>query len=194
MLFRSALVFPACSGEMGAALARRDYGETVDDMAQNFPWWFAGNFQKFAAHWNDMPVDAHSILALNAPRPVFLTAGTQDQWADPRGQFLALAAAGPVWRLIGGIAIFALLAYAASQTGGHAAQAQPQAQIQSTGMAMWDLNDLFPGPEAWQDEYNRTKADAEMLVHYRGTLGSGARAMLNALNAISLVNKRVSRL
>ena len=61
-------------------------------------------------------------------------------------------------------------------------------------MAMWDLNDLFPGPEAWQDEYNRTKADAEMLVHYRGTLGSGARAMLNALDAISLVNKRVSRL
>jgi hypothetical protein len=98
---RFALIFAACSGEMGAALARRDYGETVDDMAQNFPWWFAGNFQKYAAHWNDLPVDAHAILALNAPRPVFLTAGTRDQWADPRGMFLAAEAASPVYRLLG---------------------------------------------------------------------------------------------
>ena len=99
---RFALIFGSCAGEMGSALARRDYGETVDDMAAMFPWWFAGNFQKYAGHWNDLPVDAHLLIALNAPRPVFLTGGTQDQWADPRGEFLAAVAAGPVYRLLGG--------------------------------------------------------------------------------------------
>jgi hypothetical protein len=98
---RFALVFSSCAGEMGSALARRDYGETVDDMAANFPWQFAGNFQKYPGHWNEMPVDAHMVIALNAPRPVFITGGTQDQWADPRGEFLAEVAAGPVYRLLG---------------------------------------------------------------------------------------------
>ncbi|HSY19568.1 MAG TPA: hypothetical protein VK815_14600 [Candidatus Acidoferrales bacterium] len=98
---RVALVFSSCGGEMGSALARRDFGETVDDMAANFPWQFAGNFQKYSGHWNDMPVDAHMLIALNAPRPVFITGGTQDQWADPRGEFLAEVAAGPVYRLLG---------------------------------------------------------------------------------------------
>jgi hypothetical protein len=98
---RFALVFSSCSGEMGAALARRDFGETVDDMAANFPWQFAGNFQKYSGHWSNMPVDAHMLIALNAPRPVFVTGGTQDQWADPRGEFLAEVAAGPVYRLLG---------------------------------------------------------------------------------------------
>jgi hypothetical protein len=98
---RIAAVYASCSGEMGAALARRDWGETVDDMAQNFPYWFAGNFQKYAGHWNDMPVDAHMLIALSAPRPVYITGGTQDQWADPKGEFLAGVAAGPVYRLLG---------------------------------------------------------------------------------------------
>jgi hypothetical protein len=98
---RVAAVYASCSGEMGAALARRDWGETVDDMAQNFPYWFAGNFQKFAGRWNDMPVDAHMLIALSAPRPVFVTGGTADQWADPVGMFKAQVAAGPVYRLLG---------------------------------------------------------------------------------------------
>jgi hypothetical protein len=98
---RIAAVFASCSGEMGAALSRRDWGETVDDMAQNFPWWFAGNFQQFAGRWNDMPVDAHMLIALSAPRPVYITGGTADQWADPVGEFLAEVAAGPVYRLLG---------------------------------------------------------------------------------------------
>lgn len=98
---RFALIFSSCSGEMGASLARRDWGETVDDMAANFPWQFAGNFQKFSGRWSDMPVDSHMLIALNAPRPVFITGGTQDQWADPHGQFLAQVAAGPVYRLLG---------------------------------------------------------------------------------------------
>ena len=98
---RFALIFSSCAGEMGSALARRDYGETIDDMAANFPWQFAGNFQKYSGHWNDMPVDAHMLIALNAPHPVFITGGTQDQWSDPRGEFLAEVAAGPVYRLLG---------------------------------------------------------------------------------------------
>ncbi len=98
---RFALVFSSCAGEMGSALSRRDYGETVDDMAASFPWWFAGNFQKYPGHWSDLPVDAHMLIALNAPHPVFITGGTQDQWADPRGEFLAAVAAGPVYRLLG---------------------------------------------------------------------------------------------
>ena len=98
---RIAAVYASCSGEMGAALARRDWGETVDDMAQTFPYWFAGNFQKYSGHWNDMPVDAHMLIALSAPRPVFITGGTADQWADPVGEFLAGVAAGPVYRLLG---------------------------------------------------------------------------------------------
>ena len=98
---RIAAAFSSCSGEMGAALARRDWGETVDDMAQNFPWQFAGNFQKWAGRWNEMPVDAHMLIALSAPRPVFISGGTADQWADPVGMFKAAVAAGPVYRLLG---------------------------------------------------------------------------------------------
>lgn len=98
---RIAAVFSSCAGEMGSALARRDWGETVDDMAQNFSWQFGGNFQKWAGHWDDMPVDAHMLIALAAPRPVFITGGTSDQWADPVGEFLAIVAAGPVYRLLG---------------------------------------------------------------------------------------------
>jgi hypothetical protein len=98
---RIAAAFSSCSGEMGAALARRDWGETVDDMAQNFPWQFAGNFQKWSGRWNEMPVDAHMLIALSAPRPVFITGGTGDQWADPVGMFKAAVAAGPVYRLLG---------------------------------------------------------------------------------------------
>jgi hypothetical protein len=98
---RIAAVFSSCPGEMGAALSRRDWGETVDDMIQNFPYWFAPSFAKWAGRWNDMPVDAHLLIALSAPRPVFVTGGTGDQWADPVGEFLAQVAAGPVYRLLG---------------------------------------------------------------------------------------------
>jgi hypothetical protein len=98
---RFALVFSSCAGEMGSALARRDYGETIDDMAANFPWQFAGNFRQYAGHWQQLPVDAHELIALNAPHPVFITAGTLDQWADPRGEFLAEETAGPVYQLLG---------------------------------------------------------------------------------------------
>jgi hypothetical protein len=98
---RVAAVCSIVSGEMGAALIRRDWGETLDDMAQNFPWQFCGNFQKWVGKWNDLPVDQHLLIALSAPRPVYVNGGLTDQWSDPKGEFLALAAAGPVYRLLG---------------------------------------------------------------------------------------------
>jgi hypothetical protein len=98
---RIAAVFASCSGEAGAALARRDWGETVDDMAQNFPWQLAGNYQKWVGRWNDMPVDSHMLMALVAPRALFCNGGKTDQWADPKGAFLGMVAAGPVYRLLG---------------------------------------------------------------------------------------------
>jgi hypothetical protein len=98
---RVAAVFSVVPGEMGASLIRRDWGETLDDMAQNFPWQFAGNLQKWVGKWNDLPVDQHMLIALCAPRPVYVNGGRTDQWSDPKGEFLALAAAGPVYRLLG---------------------------------------------------------------------------------------------
>jgi hypothetical protein len=98
---RIALVYSSQGGEMGSSLARRDYGETVDDMAANYGYQFAGNFQKYPGHWNDMPVDTHFLMALTAPRPLMVSGGSGDQWSDPHGEFLGMVAAGPVWRLLG---------------------------------------------------------------------------------------------
>lgn len=98
---RFALVFSSCSGEMGAALSRRDFGETIDDMAENLPWQFTENFRSYAGRWKELPVDAHELIALSAPRPVFVTGGSEDLWADPKGEFLAESAAEPVYRLLG---------------------------------------------------------------------------------------------
>jgi hypothetical protein len=99
---RVAAVFSVVSGEMGAALIRRDWGETLDDMAQNFAWQFAGNIQKWVGRWDELPVDQHMLIALCAPRPAYVNGGLTDQWSDPKGEFLALVAAGPVYRLLGG--------------------------------------------------------------------------------------------
>lgn len=98
---RFAAVVSSCSGEMGAALARRDFGETVDTIGLKFPHWFCENFQKYKKHWNDLPVDSHMLISLIAPRPVFISTGSEDPWSDPKGQFLAAVAAGPVFRLLG---------------------------------------------------------------------------------------------
>jgi hypothetical protein len=96
---RWAIVFASCSGEGGAKLLRRNFGETTDNLAGSH--WMAGNFRKYGGHWNDLPVDADDLIALVAPRPVFVTGATQDPWSDPRGEFLAAARAGAVYRLLG---------------------------------------------------------------------------------------------
>jgi len=99
---RWAIVWPSCSGAMGSSLEKRSWGETIDNVAGTSEYhWMAGNFLKYAGHWNDMPTDAHELIALVAPRPVFNTGGTKDQWSDPHGEFLASLAADPVYRLLG---------------------------------------------------------------------------------------------
>lgn len=99
---RFAIIYASCSGEGGAKLHRHDIGESVDNLCGEREYhWMAGNFLKYAGHWNDLPVDAHELIALIAPRPVFITGGTQDLWADPVGEFKACVAAGPVYKLLG---------------------------------------------------------------------------------------------
>jgi hypothetical protein len=100
---RFAIAYVSSSGEGGAKLHRRDYGEPVDAVAAvNEYHWMAGNFLKYAGHWDEMPVDTHELIALCAPRPVFIAGGTyQDRGADTKGMFLATAGAGPVYRLLG---------------------------------------------------------------------------------------------
>ncbi len=98
---RFAMVISSCSGEGGASLYRRDYGETIANLVGAFPYWFSASFQGFNGHADRLPVDAHELIALIAPRPVYITGGEDDRWADPRGEFLACVGAGPVFRLLG---------------------------------------------------------------------------------------------
>jgi hypothetical protein len=103
---RFAIAYVSSSGEGGAKLHRRNWGETVENVAGSGEYhWMAGNFIKYAGpqNWNDLPVDAHELIALCAPRPVFISGGaTQgDGWVDAKGMFMAAAAAGPVYTLLG---------------------------------------------------------------------------------------------
>jgi hypothetical protein len=103
---RFAIAYVSSSGEGGAKIYRRNWGELVENVAAaNEYHWMAGNFLKYAGplHGNDMPVDSHELVALCAPRPVFISGGaTQgDGWADAKGMFLAAAGAGPVYKLLG---------------------------------------------------------------------------------------------
>src|SRR5262249_5415461 len=100
---RFAMVIASCSGEGGAALSRRNYGETIKHLTapSRYPYQFCGNYQKYADQVDRFPVDAHMLLALIAPRPVLLQTGDKDTWSDPMGEFLAAVAAEPVYRLFG---------------------------------------------------------------------------------------------
>jgi hypothetical protein len=103
---RFAIAFISSSGEGGVKLHRRNWGELVENLAATNEYhWMAGNFLKYAGalNWNDLPVDAHELIALCAPRPVFVSAGATngDGWVDAKGMFLAAAGAGPVYKLLG---------------------------------------------------------------------------------------------
>ncbi len=104
---RFSIGFIASSGEGGAKILRRGFGEQVENVASSAEYhWMAGNFLKYAGLLtpNDLPVDAHELIAMCAPRPVFISSGSQQVeggWIDAKGMFLAAVAAGPVYKLLG---------------------------------------------------------------------------------------------
>ncbi|HAX92697.1 MAG TPA: acetylxylan esterase [Bacteroidales bacterium] len=87
------------SGCGGAALARRKFGETIETINRAFPHWFCRNYVQWGNNEDSMPVDMHMLLALIAPRAVYVTSASEDLWADPRGSYLSLYNSLPVFRL-----------------------------------------------------------------------------------------------
>jgi hypothetical protein len=123
---RFAIAYVSSSGHGGAKLHRREYGELIENVANTFYYWMGANYMKYAGNWDALPVDSHQLIALVAPRPVFLSAGNDpdknpdgtiatrvneerqtvvvqanDAWVDPRGSFMAAVGAAPVYELLG---------------------------------------------------------------------------------------------
>ena len=100
---RFAVILASVSGESGAALSRRNYGETVRHMTDStrYAYQFARAYQTYGDRVNELPFDGHMLVSLIAPRPLLLQTGDTDLWSDPKGEYLSAVAASPVWRLLG---------------------------------------------------------------------------------------------
>lgn len=98
---RFAMIFSSCSGNTGAALARRNVGESVKAINTAFPHWFNNNYKKYNENVASLPVDQHMLIALIAPRPLYTTSATEDLWADPVGSYISISNAQKVYTLYG---------------------------------------------------------------------------------------------
>jgi hypothetical protein len=100
---RFAMVIASCSGEGGAAISRRNYGETIKHLSHptRYAYQFCSHYQQYGDSVNSFPVDGHMLVSLIAPRPLLLQTGDQDYWSDPKGEFLAAVAATTVYKLTG---------------------------------------------------------------------------------------------
>jgi len=98
---RFAMVISNNSGCGGASLFRHTLGERLHSLARLRPYWFAPNFGRYQLAEHTLPIDQHSLLSLIAPRPLYVASASHDQWADPVGEYLALVAAAPAYRLSG---------------------------------------------------------------------------------------------
>ena len=102
---RFAMTFSGEAGCGGAVIVRRGYGETLAALTDRFGYWFDRTLKDYAGNVNSLPVDWHELIALYAPRPVYIATAEEDQWGDPRGSFLAAKGADPVYKLFGEVGL-----------------------------------------------------------------------------------------